>query len=94
MNDEELKHLIRETLRELLDDRPLTEAQAAAYLQIKKLQLARERRMGRITPYRIIGMRIRYTKQQLDDYIRNHPLNSRQTVRRKLPVADTGSCSP
>ncbi len=78
MKDDEVKRLIKTTLRELLDDRPLTEAQAAAYLQIKKLQLARERRMGRITPYRIIGMRIRYTKQQLDDYIRNHPLNTRR----------------
>ncbi len=78
MNDEQLKCLIQ-ALRELLDDRPLTEEQAAAYLQIKKFQMAQERRKGRITPYRIIGMRVRYTKQQLDEYMRNHPLNSRQT---------------
>ena len=56
----------------------MTEAQAADYLQLTERQLVEERRRGRIVPFRIVGNRIRYTREQLDEYVRNHPLNSRR----------------
>lgn len=55
--------------------RTFTEEQAAEFLQIKTRTLAEERRRGRIFPYRIVGNRVRYTIDQLQDYLKNHPLN-------------------
>ena len=55
--------------------KPLTEAQAAEWLQISSRSLTEERRRGRVAYYRIVGAAIRYTIEQLNDYLRNHPLN-------------------
>lgn len=52
-----------------------TEEEAANFLRIKPRVLIDERTRGRITPFRIVGNRIRYTRKMLDDYIENHPLN-------------------
>ncbi|HBL48507.1 MAG TPA: hypothetical protein DDZ90_34505 [Planctomycetaceae bacterium] len=56
-----------------------TEAEAAAYLRIKPRTLAEERLRGRITPFRIVGNRIRYTEEMLIRYLQNHPLNEKQS---------------
>ncbi len=57
----------------------LTEAEAAQLLKIKPRTLAEERIRGRITHYRIVGNRIRYTREMLEDYLQNHPLNEKQS---------------
>ena len=54
-------------------DRTLTEEQAAEYLQLTRRQLAEERRRGRIRHFRILGARVRYTRDHLDEYLHGHP---------------------
>lgn len=55
-----------------------TEAEAADELGLKRRVLEDERARGRIEFNRIVGNRIRYTRKQLEDYLKNHPLNQRQ----------------
>ena len=50
---------------------------AAEYLMLTERQVHEEERAGRLKCYRILGNRKRFTRDQLDEYMRSHPLNKR-----------------
>lgn len=80
--DETLRELVRNVVQEVLStveggastDTPLalTEREAAERVGLTADQLRNERRLGRITFRRLCGKRVRYTMEDLSQYLEKH----------------------
>jgi len=80
--DETLRELVRNVVQEVLStvdggqsmDIPLalTEREAAERVGLTADQLRNERRLGRITFRRLCGKRVRYTMEDLSQYLEKH----------------------
>lgn len=55
----------------MIEDKILTEAEAAKYLKLKTETLSKLRRKGEGPPYSRIGGSIRYSKKTLEDWFKS-----------------------
>lgn len=58
-----------------------TEREAADVLRLKTHVLKKERLIGRIGYYKIVGGQVRYTTEQIREYLAGHPMNAKRVAR-------------
>ncbi len=82
---EELRPLVQQIVAEVLREMTpfnaggkisFTEQEAADLLSFTRTQLRDERLRGRISHCRVVGRRVRYTLQQLQDYLAEREQNA------------------
>jgi hypothetical protein len=99
----ELRPLITEVVREVLaqldaqrrqvpqDQLAFSEARAAQLLQMQEWQLRDERREGKIACSQVRGRRIRYSRQDLLDYLAGRRFDPVRPARQRAPIRENGS---